>query len=457
MNNKVKKNINKADSVDYLKKFKQGLSAEVIKRISKDKNEPKWMLDHRLSCLKVFHELSMPKWGPDLSALNLNEIVFYAKANTGQSQKWEDVPGDIKDTFSALGIPQAEAKYLSGVGAQFESTVVYHKLKKELEDVGVIFLDLDHALKEYEDIVRKYFMKCVNPRLHKYSALHGAVWSGGTFLFIPKGVEIIDPLQAYFRMNAQNMGQFEHTLIIVEEKAKAHYIEGCSAPRWGASSLHAGCVEVFVEGGAEFRYSSVENWSKDAFNLNTKRAIVKKGAHMEWVGGNFGSQVTMLYPCSVLVGKHASADHLGVAFAGSGQNQDTGAKIIHAASNTSSNVVAKSICKDGGVATYRGVVNIMPNSKNCVANVACDSLLVGDSAIANTYPQIKIENKSASVTHEATAGKLNEVDIFYLMSRGLDESAAKALILNGFINPITKELPLEYAVEMNRMIEMEIT
>ncbi|MBL7058571.1 Fe-S cluster assembly protein SufB [Patescibacteria group bacterium] len=457
MNNvKIKKNIHQIDEVEYSKKFKKGLSKAVVESVSADKKEPQWMLEHRLECLQIFNELELPKWGPTLSDLNLNEIVYYAKTSDAKARKWEDVPVEIKDTFDALGILQAEAKYLSGVGAQFESTVVYHKLKKELEDRGVIFLDLDSALRSHEEIVKKYFMKCISPRLHKFAALHGAVWSGGTFLYVPKGVKIVDPLQAYFRMNSANMGQFEHTLIVVEEGAEAHYIEGCSAPRWGVNSLHAGCVEVYVEKSAHFRYSSVENWSRDAYNLNTKRAIIKKDAHMEWVGGNFGSQVTMLYPCSVLVEPGASADHLGVAFAGRGQNQDTGAKVIHAAPNTSSNVVSKSITRNGGISTYRGEVIILPVARNSISNVKCDAIMLGDNSESNTYPKIKIENNTSSVTHEATAGKLNETDIFYLTSRGINESAARSLILNGFINPIAKELPLEYAVEMNRMVELEL-
>ena len=444
---------NNIDGFKYVKKFGKGLSVGVVRKISKEKNEPKWMLDHRLECLKIFKDLDYPEWGPDLSLLDLDEIVYYASVQDKQASKWDDVPSEVKDIFDVLGIPQAEANYLAGVGAQFESTVVYHKLKKELEDLGVIFLDLDQALNTHEALVRKYFMKCVSPRLHKFAALHGAVWSGGTFLYIPNGVKINDPLQAYFRMNTRGMGQFEHTLIIADEGSWAHYIEGCSAPRWGVNAMHAGCVEVFVGKNAKFRYSSVENWSRDAFNLNTKRAIVEKGGNIEWVSGNFGSQVTMLYPCSVLVGVGAGADHLGVAMAGDGQTQDLGAKVIHAARGTSSNIVSKSIVESGGVSVYRGLVHVLPGATDAISNVECDTIMLSDNSVSKTYPKIVVEDGTANVTHEATAGKLSEDDIFYLMSRGLDEEVARSLILNGFINPIAKELPLEYAVELNRLIK----
>jgi len=444
------------DSSSYMSKTRKGLDEDLIRFISQEKKEPDWMLSLRLESFKIYQSLALPDWGPKLDKLDLKNITYYARATDQPAQNWDDVPIDIKNTFNKLGIPQAEQEVLAGVGAQYESTVIYHSLREEYKEQGVIFEDLDVALREHEDLVRRYFMTGIKPGLHKFSALHGAVWSGGTFLYIPKGVRVDLPLQAYFRMNAKGMGQFEHTLIIVEDNAQAHYIEGCSAPRYGADSLHAGAVEIFVAPGARFRYSSVESWSKDAYNLNTKRAIVEENAHMEWVGGNFGSHVTMLYPCSVLKGRGASADHLGVAFAGQGQIQDTGAKVIHLAPETSSNIIMKSISKDSGQSIYRGLVDIEPDAAGAVANIKCDALILDEESISDTIPLIKVKNQSAIIAHEATAGKLNDDDIFYLRSRGLSEERAAALIVNGFIEPIVKELPLEYAVEMNRMIELEM-
>lgn len=445
-----------ANPAPYMSSTRTGLDEDLVRLISSEKNEPEWMLNHRLKCLKIYNETPLPEWGPDLTKLDLDSITYYAKASEQQAESWDDVPQDIKTTFDKLGIPKAEQLVLAGVGAQYESTVIYHSIKKEFKEKGVIFEDMDVALEKYPDLVKQYFMKAVSPRLHKFAALHGAVWSGGTFLYIPKGVDVNMPLQAYFRMNAKGMGQFEHTLMIIEEGAHGHYIEGCSAPRYGADSLHAGCVEVFVKPGARFRYSSVESWSKDAYNLNTKRAIVEENAHMEWVGGNFGSNVTMLYPCSVLQGEGASCDHLGIAFANTGQNQDTGAKVIHAASNTTSTVLMKSISKGGGIASYRGWLDVAPNAENCISNVNCDALILDDQSRSDTIPLMKIKNKTATIAHEATAGKLNDDDLFYLQSRGLSEEEAANMIVNGFIDPIAKELPLEYAVEMNRMIELEM-
>ncbi|MFA5184764.1 MAG: Fe-S cluster assembly protein SufB [Patescibacteria group bacterium] len=440
----------------YMAQTRTGLDEDLVRLISREKQEPAWMLERRLAALKIYEKMPLPAWGPDLSQLDLAKITYYAKATDKKSETWDDVPADIKKTFDRLGIPQAEQEVLAGVGAQYESTVIYHSLKEKFRRQGVIFEDMDVALREHGELVEKYFMKCVPPTLHKFAALHGAVWSGGTFLYIPKGVKIELPLQAYFRMNAKGMGQFEHTLIVVEEDAQAHYIEGCSAPRYGVDSLHAGGVEIFVAPRARFRYSSVESWSKDAYNLNTKRAIVQADAHMEWVGGNFGSNVTMLYPCSVLVGANATADHLGVAFANQGQIQDTGAKVIHIGPNTSSNIVMKSISKSGGRAIYRGLVDIGAQAEKAAANIKCDALILDDRSASDTIPLIKIKNSSAILAHEATAGKLNDDDIFYLRSRGLNEAQAGAMIVNGFIEPIVKELPLEYAVEMNRMVELEM-
>jgi len=441
---------------DYMKNYQAGLSEELVRMISGEKAEPLWMLEHRLKSLKAYNEMPIPAWGPDLSDLNLDEITYYAKASDGQSKTWEEVPEDIKNTFERLGIPEAERKILAGVGAQYESQMVYHSLQEEWSSQGVIFEDMDVALREHEELVKKYFMQCVLFNDHKFAALHGAIWSGGTFLFVPKGVKLTMPVQAYFRMNGPGMGQFEHTLIIVEEGAEVHYIEGCSAPKYGKNALHAGCVEVFVGESARARYSSVENWSRDTYNLNTKRAFVDKDAFMEWVGGNLGSRVTMLYPCSVLKGEGARADHLGIAFANTGQTQDTGAKIIHAAPYTRSNVVMKSLSKGGGVSIYRGLLQVMPHAHDCVSNVECDALILDDQSRSDTIPDMKIANSDVSITHEASAGRLNEEDVFYLMARGMNEEEAKAMLVNGFLEDIVKELPLEYAVELNRLIELEM-
>jgi len=441
---------------EYMKDSRPGLDEELIRFISAEKKEPAWMLEKRLASFGVFQEMSLPTWGPSLESLDLDKITYYARASDRQAESWDDVPEDIKRTFDKLGIPKAEQEVLAGVGAQYESTVIYHSLKTEYKRKGVIFEDLDVAVQKYPELVEPYFMKLMPASLHKFAALHGAVWSGGTFLYIPKGVKLKEPLQAYFRMNAKGMGQFEHTLIIVEEGAQAHYIEGCSAPRYGVDSLHAGGVEIYVKEGARFRYSSVESWSKDAYNLNTKRALVEKKAHMEWVGGNFGSNVTMLYPCSILVGEGATADHLGVAFANEGQIQDTGAKVIHVAKNTGSNIIMKSISKNGGKALYRGLVEVKPGATNAAISVKCDALLLDAISSSDTVPVMKIHDASAAIAHEASAGKINAEDLFYLRSRGLKEEEAAAMIVNGFIEPITKELPLEYSVEMNRMVELEM-
>ncbi len=442
----------------YMQKTEAGLSERLIRHISAEKNEPDWMLARRLQGLKMFNEMAMPGFGPDLSHLKFDEIIYYAVAGgTENTKSWKDVPKDIKNTFERLGIPQAEREMLAGVGAQYESKVVYHRLKEEWESKGVIFEDMDVALQKYPELVKKYFMtKCVPISDHKFAALHAAVWSGGTFLFIPKNVHVSTPLQAYFRMNAKNMGQFEHTLIIIEEGAQGHYIEGCSAPKYGANSLHAGCVEVYVEPNARFRYSSVENWSKDTYNLNTKRAIVQKNAVMEWVGGNLGSGVTMLYPCSMLVGEGASADHLGVAFAGPGQHQDTGAKVVHAAPNTSSKVVMKSLSGAGGRASYRGLLKVLPNATGSQSSVNCDALILDEKSRSDTYPEMDIQTNDVTISHEASVGKIGDEEIFYLTSRGVTKEEAMGMIVNGFIEPIVKSLPLEYAVELNRLIEMEM-
>ena len=445
-----------ANQSNYMADYPSGLSEDLVRKISEEKGEPEWMLEHRLQGLRVFLNMVTPAWGPDLSDLNFDEITFFAKANEGQADSWDDVPADIKNTFDRLGIPEAERKVLAGVGAQYESQMVYHSLKDEWKDQGVIFEDMDVALKKHEEIVKKYFMKCVPITDHKFAALHAAIWSGGTFLYVPKGVKLTMPVQAYFRMNGPGMGQFEHTLIIVEDEAEVHYIEGCSAPKYGKNALHAGCVEVFVGKESRARYSSVENWSKDTYNLNTKRAIVGEDGFMEWVGGNLGSQVTMLYPCSILKGDRSRADHLGIAFANAGQIQDTGAKVIHLGKQTKSSIVMKSLSKGGGTSVYRGLLQIAPSADGSVANVECDALILDDYSRSDTIPDMKIANADVSITHEASAGKLNEEDLFYLMARGLSDEEAKAMIVNGFLEPIIKELPMEYAVELNKLIELEM-
>lgn len=446
-----------ANSAHYIQNATVGLSRELVERISRDKNEPQWMLEHRLKSLDVFWQKPLPTWGPDLSKLNFDNIIYYARPGEIQStQDWNKVPADIKRTFEKLGIPEAEQKYLAGAGAQYESQNVYHRLKEKWGKVGVIFEDMDAALQLYPDLVHQYFMRCVPMHDHKFAALHGAVWSGGTFIYIPAGVKVDQPLQAYFRMNAASMGQFEHTLIIVDAGAEGNYIEGCSAAKYESPSLHAGLVEIFVKEGARFRYSSVENWSRNTYNLNTKRAIVEKNGVMEWVGGNMGSSTTMLYPCSVLRGEGARADHLGIAFANARQVQDTGAKVIHAAKNTASKVVMKSISMKGGKSVYRGLLKILKGAKGSTSQVKCDALILDANSISDTVPNMHIAENDVSIGHEATVGKISEEQLFYAMSRGLSEDEAMSMIVNGFIEPIVKAMPLEYAVEMNRLIELEM-
>jgi Fe-S cluster assembly protein SufB len=434
-----------------------GITEEVVRLISKEKKEPAWMLQKRLKAFEVFKKMAMPTWGPNLDKLNLSKITCYGKSDAEETRNWEDVPDDIKNTFEKLGIPEAERTVLAGVGSQYESTMVYHNLKEEWAKQGVIFENMDVAIEQYPELVKEYFMtKCVPITDHKFAALHAAVWSGGTFIYIPKGVKMKIPLQAYFRMNAQGMGQFEHTLIIVDEDAEVHYIEGCSAPQYSANSLHAGCVEVYVKKGARARYSSVENWSKNTYNLNTKRAVVDQDGIMEWIGGNMGSGVTMLYPCSILKGKRAKADHISIAFAGKGQNQDTGAKVIHLAPETSCTIKAKSISKDGGITTYRGLLQINKGAKDAKALTICDALILDKASVSNTTPHMEINEDRVDIAHEATTGRISEEKLFYLMSRGLSEDEAMKLVVSGFIEPIVKQLPLEYAVELNRLIELEM-
>lgn len=454
----IRKTLDIPNSEKLKFKSKKGISEELVRQISEDKKEPKWMLDKRLKALEIFNKKPMPNFGPDLSGLNLNEIYFYMKPDAKKnSHSWKDVPEGIRKTYEKLGIPKAERKYLAGVGAQYESEIVYHNLKKDLEKKGVIFLDMDEAVKQYPEMVKKYFMtNCVSPALHKFSALHASVWSGGTFIYIPKNMEVELPLQAYFRMNAKKGGQFEHTLIIADEGSKLHYIEGCSAPQYTENSLHVGCVEIHVLKNARVRYSSIENWSKNTYNLNTKRAIVYENSIMEWVNGNMGSKITMLYPCSVLIGKNAKTDYIGIAYAGKGQYQDTGCKVYHLAENTSSHIVSKGISKEGGISSYRGLVDIKKNSPNSKSSVRCDGLILDNKSKVLTFPSMEVSEKDVEASHEAVVGKIQEEQLFYLMSRGLSEKEATKMIVSGFIEPLVKELPLEYAVELNRLIELEI-
>lgn len=446
------------DQVDYTHTPTPGLSRELIYQISEKNHDPKWMLDIRLKAYDLFLEKSFPTWWPDLSVLDLESIYYFAQPKTSDEVKtWDDVPENIKNTFARLGIPEAERETLAWVGAQYDSASVYHSLKEDIALKWVIFDDLTHALQnpKYEAIIKQYFSRCIPLHDHKFISLHYAVWSGGTFLYVPKWVKISEPLQSYFRMNKQKWGQFEHTLIIIEDEAEAHYIEWCSAPKYDTKSLHAGWVEIFVGKNAHMRYSSVENWSMDTYNLNTKRAIVQEKWYMEWVGGNLGSNTTMLYPCSWLVWDGAKADHLGIAFANAGQNQDTGAKVVHIGKNTSSNISSKSLSKWWGIATYRWLVDIKSSATWSISKIDCDGLILDEISSNNAIPTISVGNSFSTVAHEASAGKIDESILFYLMSRGIPESEAMSMMVNGFISPIMKEIPLEYASEMNVLIAME--
>ena len=441
---------------DYDFKIKKGLTPEIIKEISKQKNDPEWMAEFRLKALETYNKLELPTWGPDLSELNMDEIATYVRPKSKMADNWEDVPEEIKDTFDKLGIPEAEKRSLAGVGAQYDSEVVYHSMKKELMEQGVIYTDMETAVREYPELVKPHFMKCVPVTDHKFVALHGAVWSGGSFVYAPKGVKVDIPLQSYFRLNSPESGQFEHTLIIVEEGASLHFIEGCSAPKYNKVNLHAGCVELYVKDNAYLRYSTIENWSKNMLNLNTKKAIVGKNAQIDWVSGSFGSKISMLYPMSILNGEGAKTEYTGISFAGKGQNLDTGFKVIHNSPNTSSLINSKSISKNGGAATYRALVRINENSKNSKCSVSCESLMLDDISRSDTIPVNDIRTDDVEFSHEAKIGKISDQSIFYLMSRGLSEEDAKAMIVRGFADPISKELPIEYAVEMNNLINLEL-
>ncbi len=440
----------------YVHLSKKGLSKETVISISKMKNEPQWMLDFRLRSFEIFMQKPMPTWGGDLSTIDFQNIYYYAKASEKVEKNWDDVPDNVKKTFDKLGIPEAEKKFLAGVGAQYESEVVYHSLREDLAKQGVLFLDTDAALHEHPELFKKYFGKIIPPEDNKFAALNSAVWSGGSFIYVPPGVHIDMPLQAYFRINAENIGQFERTLIIVDEGAEVHYIEGCTAPVYSSESLHSAVVELVALKDAKLRYTTIQNWSADVYNLVTKRAYAHEGATVEWIDGNIGSKITMKYPGVYLMGERAYGETLSIAFAGKGQHQDTGAKMVHLAPNTTSKVTSKSVSRLDGRSTYRGMLHVAKGATGVKSTVRCDALLLDDTSKTDTYPYMEINQEDATITHEATVGKIGDEQIFYLMSRGFNEEDALSLIVNGFMEPFTKELPMEYAVELNRLIKLEM-
>jgi Fe-S cluster assembly protein SufB len=436
---------------------KQGISREVVEEMSKIKGEPDWMLQKRLKSLEIFQRKPIPTWGVDLSGLNLDDLVLYSPPTAGRYNSWDDVPAEMKKTYEDLGIPQAEREHLAGVVGVWRQEPVYEGLKKEFADLGILFCSMDTAIQEYPELVEPYFMtKCVPPQDNKFSALHGAIWSGGSFVYVPKGVKVDLPLQAYFRMEGAGEGTFEHTLIIADEGSDVNYIEGCTAQTYAVNSMHSAVVEIFVKEGAKALYTTVQNWSKDVYNLNTKRAVVDAEGTVEWVGGSMGAKYVMLYPGSFLLGEGARADHLNVGVASGNVWKDTGAKVMHLAPNTTSNILAKSISKDGGIMGYRGLVRMGHNSQGSKAHVQCDGLMMDDRSRSDTWPDIQIQNPHVTVAHEAVVGKISDEQMFYLQSRGLSEEEAAAMIVNGFIEPVTKELPMEYAVELNRLIQLEM-
>jgi len=440
----------------YVHLSKKGLTKDTVREISQLKEEPEWMLDFRLRAYDVFMKKPMPQWGGDLNKIDFQNIYYYAKASEKTEKNWDDVPEDVKNTFDKLGIPEAEKKFLAGVGAQYESEVVYHNLREDLTKQGVLFLDTDSALKEQPEIFKKYFGKIIPPEDNKFSALNSAVWSGGSFIYIPPGVKVDMPLQAYFRINAENIGQFERTLIIADEGSEVHYIEGCTAPVYSSESLHSAVVELVAHKDAKLRYTTIQNWSNDVYNLVTKRAYAYEGATVEWIDGNIGSKLTMKYPGIYLMGRKAYGETLSIAFAGKNQHQDTGAKMVHLAPDTTSKITSKSVSRANGRSTYRGLLRVRKGATNVKATVRCDALLLDDTSKTDTYPYMEINQEDATVTHEATVGKIGDEQIFYLMSRGFSEEEALSLIVNGFMEPFTKELPMEYAVELNRLIKLEM-
>ncbi|MDR2895882.1 MAG: Fe-S cluster assembly protein SufB [Propionibacteriaceae bacterium] len=436
---------------------KRGLDATVVRSISDRKSEPGWMLDYRLKALEIFDGKSMPTWGPDLSDIDFDEIKYYVQPTDAPVQSWEDLPEDIRRTYDRLGIPEAEkSRLVSGVAAQYESEVVYHKINEELARQGVIFLDTDTALKEYPELFAEYFGSVVAAGDNKFSALNSAVWSGGSFIYVPKGVQVSIPLQAYFRINTENMGQFERSLIIVDEGAFVHYVEGCTAPIYKTDSVHAAVVEIIIKKGARCRYTTIQNWSNNVYNLVTKRATCAEGATMEWVDGNIGAKTTMKYPAVWLLGEHAKGETLSIAFAGPGQHQDTGSKMVHAAPYTSSTIVSKSVSRGGGRSSYRGLVHVNEQAHHSSSSVRCDALLVDSISRSDTYPYVDVREDEVSMAHEATVSKVSEDQLFYLMSRGMTEEEAMAMVVRGFVEPIARELPMEYALELNRLIELQM-
>lgn len=438
-------------------RIEEGLTKDIVEQISREKHDPEWMREFRLKSLEIYNKTPMVQWGPSIEGLNMDNIVTYVRPNTKMQGKWEDVPDDIKDTFERLGIPQAEQTSLAGVGAQYDSELVYHNVRKEVEEQGVVYTDMESALNgPYADMVKEHFMKLVPPTDHKFAALHGAVWSGGSFVYVPKGVKVAIPLQSYFRLNAKGAGQFEHTLIIVDEGADLHFIEGCSAPKYNVANLHAGCVELFIAKNAKLRYSTIENWSKNMYNLNTKRALVAEGGTIEWVSGSFGSHVSYLYPMSVLNGEGAHSEFTGVTFAGHGQNLDTGCKVVHNAPRTTSLVNTRSISKSGGISTFRSSVVVTNKAKQAKSSVSCQSLMLDNISRSDTIPAIDVRTADADIGHEAKIGRISDDAVFYLMSRGISEEEARAMIVSGFADNVSKELPLEYAVEMNNLIRLEM-
>ena len=444
------------DPEEYIFKSRKGLDAEVVKQISRMKGEPEWMLEFRLKAFNHYLSRPMPKWGSDLSLLNLDEIYYYVKPTSDSTNNWEDVPDAIKNTFDRLGIPEAEQKFLAGVGAQYESEMVYHNILDNLKKQGVIFLSIEDGLREYPDIFREYFSTVVPIEDNKFAALNSAVWSGGSFVYVPPGVKVDLPLQAYFRLNVANIGQFERSLIIADEGAQLHYVEGCTAPTYTTNSLHSGVIEIVVKKGARVRYTTIQNWSHNVYNLVTQRAQVAENGTMEWVDANLGSRVTMKYPSCYLMGEHAHGEILSMAFAGKGQTLDAGGKMLHFAPNTSSKITSKSISKNGGRCSYRGLVKVVSNAENVKSNVVCDALILDPESRSDTYPTIEAENRKVSIGHEASVSKVNEEQLFYLMSRGLNEEEANTLVVSGFIEPLVKELPMEYAIEMNRLIQLQM-
>ena len=446
------------DPEEYFHKGAKGLNHDLIEMMSRMKKEPDWMKEFRHEALDIFLSKPMPRWGNTelLNSIDFENIYYYIKPIEMQGKSWDDIPENIKNTFEKLGIPEAERKFLAGVSAQYESEVVYHSLKEDLQKQGVVFLDMDGGLQEYPDIVKKYFSTVIPPNDNKFAALNSAVWSGGSFIYVPPGIDVKIPLQAYFRINAENMGQFERTLIIVDKGSRVHYIEGCTAPSYSTDSLHCAVVELLALEGAYIRYTTIQNWSHNIFNLVTKRAMAHKNATVEWVDGNLGSKLTMKYPCVYLVGEGAKGEILSIAFAGDGQHQDAGAKVIHAAPNTSSRITSKSISKAAGRSSYRGMVKVYPTAINSKVSVECDALLLDEASRSDTYPTMEIDADEVRIEHEARVSKVAEEQLFYLTSRGLTEDEARLLIINGFIEPFTKELPMEYAVELNRLIELEM-